>query len=242
MALADSCVPYHIIPRISVKDAAHEEKSDLIPRCTAPVLSVVARSVGFNRYNLSMPIPLRHSPHETVAFRIATEFRQGHPARIDSATVATICSWVPTRRDLSLVAGDDADHLAPALLAAWIRRSLVAIVLRRDVDGEAVAFCTLTRAESPLLPSQTVELCHLITDPNARPRLAVFNLLDAAKHSARRMGFTEVVGRVVPANTRMLVIAAFKGGFRLEPLPNWAAPGFVWLAGPTEESGRLPTR
>lgn len=143
-----------------------------------------------------------------------------------------VCLWVRTRQEMSLIGSEPGDRLTREVLRRWISRGLPLVVSAGD-DGPALGFCTLSTSESIGLPSGHIELCHVVVGPASRYAPVVFRLFDAARRLADENGYCTVVGRVVPSNTRMLVVAGFKGCRRFEKIPHWAEPGFVWLQMPS---------
>jgi hypothetical protein len=167
-----------------------------------------------------------------VLAEIATALR-GKARGLEDADVGTICSWVSTRSAMELVGSEPDDQLTPEILLTWVSRSLRTIVLCEKENSHApLGFCTMSTQETARLPCSCVEICHLVVSPAARYAWTACRLIDAVRSLAAAGGFHDVVGRVAPRNTRMLIIAGFKGAQRLSVLPAWAEPGFVWLTVP----------
>lgn len=141
-----------------------------------------------------------------------------------------IAKWVPSAAALALVSGDTAPCLNSSIIQAWIARSLAAIVLADPADGAPVAFCTLSRQESPGIEPGAVEVCHLVVAPERRYLFVANRLLKHARAISLQLGFERIYGRVVPQNAPALALAQYA---RFVEVPSgdrsWLAPGFRWF-------------
>jgi len=140
-----------------------------------------------------------------------------------------ICSWVTTRRSLTLVSGESADRLSVPILNRWIDSSLAAFVALKTSDRTALGFCTLSRAELPGIPPSYVEICHLVVDPGHR-RLAVgSSLVRSAIQYASLRCFSFVCGRVVSSNDYALTLAHYMRAEEITGLERWLPEDFRWF-------------
>lgn len=126
---------------------------------------------------------------------------------ICQSDIEIICSWVKTQRMLSMVSGDIGNGLSPNILIKWIDSSICTVVIV-DNDDYPLGFCTLTTKELPSLKYKHVELCHLIINPNYYPKYDIAKqLCYMAIKTGNNLGFSFIVGRVVPENKFGIILA-----------------------------------
>jgi ribosomal protein S18 acetylase RimI-like enzyme len=166
--------------------------------------------------------PVVHTPIPLVTF--------AHLAGPASDDLPRIAEWVTTANELHLISGLSGPVLPTSVLEDWVATSLATLAVRHGDDAIAVA--TLSRSEAEL-PAGTAEVCHLIVHPRWRRHYRGSHLVLELLSTARRLGFLEVVGRVVSSNTRAHAFLAFLQWKPFDPQvadpsASWARGDFVW--------------
>lgn len=138
--------------------------------------------------------------------------------------VERMSGWISDSEDLPLISELTSKDLSSDTLQGWLDTSASSAVIR--VDGETIAMATLSVEEAPLRPD-TAEICHLIVHREWRRRYNGSHLLLELALRARELGFSAVVGRVVPSNT---VAQKFLSSLRWTPvdLNGACMPRFSW--------------
>lgn len=140
-----------------------------------------------------------------------------------------ICSWVPTRRSLQLVSGDDGDQLTISILNRWLKMSSASFVVLRSPQNVPVAFCTLSRSELPGIPEPYIEICHLVVDPTFRRLSIGSHIVKAAVEFAAQSGYSYVCGRVVRSNSYAIRLANYLHAENITKSEDWVLPDFIWF-------------
>ncbi len=140
-----------------------------------------------------------------------------------------ICSWVKSQKALELVSGDIADCLTPKILDHWIHLSQRAFVASLEPCGEPVGFCTITQQEAPLMPPDSIELCHLIVASSARYLFIGQRMCRAVRETMTNSGFGFLCGRVVPTNRYGLALCRSLRAEEFTGTEGWTPSGFRWF-------------
>ena len=151
---------------------------------------------------------------------------------IFSQDIPAICSWVHNRRLLQLVSSDDADFLTESILSDWLDHAVDIVIIADILTGEPVGFCTLSSTEVEDSPPGFVEICHLIVNPRFRYLFIGPRICKAAKKLAKRLGFQELFGRVVPQHRFGLLLAKREKFIELSSPPSHLPLGFKWFRYP----------
>lgn len=140
-----------------------------------------------------------------------------------------ICSWVPTRQALDLVSGDTSARLTLGILSRWEATAVSSLVVGDACDNNLLGFCTLSTTEVPRLPTDYVELCHLIVQPGRTNLLIGSRLVSAARVKAYQMGYRFGCGRVTPMNRYGLALARLHRAEEITATVPWATGSFRWF-------------
>lgn len=145
------------------------------------------------------------------------------------ADTSRICSWVQSRQQLSMVSGDQGERLTAEILQSWLMKATASIVLEDSTSKNAVGFCTLSRLELPNMPSDCIELCHVLVDPQQKYLFVTSRLLHYAKALTRDLGYRVGCARVVPSNRWALALARYHKSDEFTDKETWAISGFRWF-------------
>lgn len=112
--------------------------------------------------------------------------------------IESLCEWIQSSGELHLISGNTTGILTVKELRDWMNSSfqLVKIQLNEKIIGLA----TLSRAEAEL-PSEYIEICHLIIHPDFRRLYYGTTIVSYLTSFAKREGYKKVVGRVLKSNS-----------------------------------------
>ncbi len=150
------------------------------------------------------------------------------PKRTELATVA---DWISASGELHLISDLTLRKLADHTLRSWVETGIESAVVRRG--GKPIAFATLSASEASL-PSDTVEICHLIVHPSCRRRYEGSHLVLELSRKAREMGFSRAVGRVVPQNSIAKLFLSSLRWARSDVKEDWMN-GNIWYTKSLED-------
>jgi hypothetical protein len=143
---------------------------------------------------------------------------------------AEILSWFKSRNALAYVSSEHGKELTEGILNSWINKSLDCLVLLETERDLPVGFLTLSNEEAPGLPYFAIELCHLIMKPSRDYCLVAAYLCYFAKSVAKYLGFSILLGRVVPENSFGLFLANSLGFKRFSSRDTWLLNEFIWFS------------
>ena len=152
-----------------------------------------------------------------------------HVRSVQLRDLPVICQWIKTKEELLLVSSDVADELDASILQGWLNVSEMALVLCGYQDELPLAFCTLTSREAPQIPSNAIEICHLIVAPERRYLFEASRIVSEAFARAAILGAKWVYGRIVPHNVHALALAKFKRMGEVTGSEDRLVPGFRWF-------------
>ena len=140
--------------------------------------------------------------------------------------ILPICSWVKNSRELADISSDNSDYLTEEILNQWRIDSIAAVVLEQS--NEPTAFCTLSTKEYDL-PSDWVEVCHLVINPSHRRKYYATTLLNYLRLIAAQLDYQQLVGRIVRDNIPALKLADYVRWNEIECQSNFD-PAFRWYS------------
>lgn len=147
------------------------------------------------------------------------------PAAGDLSAIST---WISDSGEVALISDLPPGELPIETLSHWLDTSVSAAAVR--VDGALIAFATVSIEEAHL-PEGTAEICHLIVHPKWRRRYNGSHIVLELALRARELGFSSVMGRVVPNNVVAHKFLSSLGWSQADPWIGWA-PGFSWQMRP----------
>lgn len=140
-----------------------------------------------------------------------------------------LCSWIRSRYALKLICSDDGEVLTPKIINFWIHHALLSVIVSDINENTQVGFFTLSYQEAKNISMNTVELCHLMVKPQKNYFAVGEYICNLAKVLAAELGFSLLIGRVVPSNIFGLALARSEGFEIALEKATWTTADFTWF-------------
>lgn len=140
-----------------------------------------------------------------------------------------LSSWIKSRKALKLISSDYGEKLTHDIISSWNNISFLSVIATETERDIPIGFFTLSTQEANNLPPSAIELCHLMVKPREDYFLVGSYLCTVAKAISKLLGFSMLIGRVVPVNTFGIRLALSQGFRQVNSSETWTTPEFYWF-------------